>query len=141
MYRRDKYTTLANWQFPYHVPTYLLSITNIYTMRGHRLNLHLRGRSNLAAKKEYPGGTHDTSSNLHARLAWKPHFNSIRSEPLSSASYMTSSVFVTDGAHDVRGNGDAARDHCQNDHRCRQYLVLTLRYSMNIPAAKLSVRL
>ena len=36
--------------------------------------------------------------------------------------------------------GDAARDHCQNDHRCHQCLVLALRYSMNIPAEKPSVR-
>jgi hypothetical protein len=49
---------------------------------------------------------------------------------------MTLSDFIADGAHDVRGNGNAARDHSQNDHRRRQRLVLPLCYPMDIPGKK-----
>jgi hypothetical protein len=49
---------------------------------------------------------------------------------------MTLSDFIADGAHDVRGNGNAARDHSQNDHRRRQRLVLPLCYPMDIPGEK-----
>jgi len=115
VYHQYKYTTLASWYFAYsHLPTYLL--TNIYNMR---------------PKQSKRNAWHEQQSSS----GWP----AITAFDLIWA-YMTFSDFVTDGAHDVWGNGDAARDHCQNDHRCRQCLALALRYSMNIPAEKSSVR-
>ena len=86
----------------------------------HIYNMHLMNRSSISFS---------LSTNLN-----------LDSSELSSASFMASSDFVADGAHDVWGNGDAARDHRQNDHGRRQSLVLPLCYSMNIPRASKLVR-